>query len=203
MSRCASRADSPPHAIDLVLKYFDRHFSPALLDTVIDLLAFHTKVCNLVHDELPRNRARQDSAPAAFPDPARHRSTPCWRVCMPGPRDGFTPSSPWRATSTTFAAISILKLLLRLPAGPRHHPRLPTHSPLLLTPLLPITSLQPLHFHALTHSFAQRRAAIPFASKSLRTLSIATGVYPHFVRSKSSKLPTFGRLHLPTIRPTA
>jgi hypothetical protein len=48
----------------------------------------------------------------------------------------------------------------------------------LATPLFLITSLQPLYFHAITHSFAQRRAAIPFTPKSLRTLSIATGVYP-------------------------
>jgi hypothetical protein len=45
------------------------------------------------------------------------------------------------------------------------------------TPLLLITSLQPQQFHAITHSFAQRRAVIPCFSKSLRTLSITTGVY--------------------------
>jgi len=47
----------------------------------------------------------------------------------------------------------------------------------LATPLFLITSIQPLYFHAITHSFAQRRAAIPFTPKSLRTLSIVTGVY--------------------------
>jgi hypothetical protein len=46
------------------------------------------------------------------------------------------------------------------------------------TPLLPITSLQPLQFHAITHSFAQRRTNIPTILNSLRTLSIVTGVYP-------------------------
>jgi hypothetical protein len=50
-----------------------------------------------------------------------------------------------------------------------------------LTPLLPITSLQPQQFHAITHSFAQRRAAIPFTFNGFRTLSIATGVYPSII----------------------
>ena len=45
------------------------------------------------------------------------------------------------------------------------------------TPLLPITSLQPQQFHAITHSFAQRRAAIPPIFNGFRTLSIATRVY--------------------------
>ena len=45
------------------------------------------------------------------------------------------------------------------------------------TPLLPITSLQPQQFHAITHSFAQRRAAIPPIFNGFRTLSITTGVY--------------------------
>jgi len=71
----------------------------------------------------------------------------------------------------------------RLPAQPRHRSRLlTTHNPLptsprMLTPFLLITYIQTKYLHALTHSFAQRRAAIPFAPKSLRTLSIATGVY--------------------------
>jgi hypothetical protein len=47
-----------------------------------------------------------------------------------------------------------------------------------LSPLPLITSLQPLHFHAITHSFAQRRPAKPCPLKRLRTLSITTGVYP-------------------------
>jgi hypothetical protein len=46
------------------------------------------------------------------------------------------------------------------------------------SPLLPITSLQPLQFQAITHSLAQRRHAKPFRIKSLRTLFIATGVVP-------------------------
>jgi hypothetical protein len=46
------------------------------------------------------------------------------------------------------------------------------------TPLLPITSLQPEQFHAITHSFAQWRTNIPTILNSLRTLSIVTGVYP-------------------------
>jgi len=36
--------------------------------------------------------------------------------------------------------------------------------------LFPITSLQPLHFHAIAHSFAQRRHVISPAFSSLRTL---------------------------------
>ncbi len=47
-----------------------------------------------------------------------------------------------------------------------------------LSPLPLITSLQPLRFHALTHSFAQRRPAKPCPLKRLRTLSITTGVVP-------------------------
>src|SRR5258708_4128194 len=45
-------------------------------------------------------------------------------------------------------------------------------------PLLPITSLQLQRFHAVAHSFAQRRAAIPPIFNSFHTLSIATGVVP-------------------------
>jgi hypothetical protein len=56
------------------------------------------------------------------------------------------------------------------------HQSLPT-SPRTLTLFLLITYIQTPYFHALAHSFAQRRAAIPCPSKSLRTLSIATGVY--------------------------
>src|SRR6266403_1166126 len=43
------------------------------------------------------------------------------------------------------------------------------------SPLPPITSLQPLQFHAITHSFAQRPPAKPFHIRRLRTLFIATG----------------------------
>jgi hypothetical protein len=48
------------------------------------------------------------------------------------------------------------------------------------TLLFTITSLQALYFHAIPHSFAQRRSAIPSILKSFRTLSIATGVVPLF-----------------------
>jgi hypothetical protein len=50
--------------------------------------------------------------------------------------------------------------------------------PLALIPLLPITSLQSLRFHAITHSFAQRQPVNAFSIKGLRTLSIVTGVVP-------------------------
>src|SRR6266849_3993068 len=43
------------------------------------------------------------------------------------------------------------------------------------TPLFLITSMQPLCFHAIAHSFAQQRAAIHCAFNNLRTLSIAIG----------------------------
>ena len=43
-------------------------------------------------------------------------------------------------------------------------------------PLFPIPSLQPPQFHAITHSFAQRRTTICPVLSSFRTLSIATGV---------------------------
>ena len=54
------------------------------------------------------------------------------------------------------------------------------------SPLLPITSLQPLQFHTITHSLAQRRTNIRPILNSLRTLSIVTGVYP--LRPRSSAL---------------
>src|SRR6266446_8697713 len=44
------------------------------------------------------------------------------------------------------------------------------------SPFPPIISLQPQRFHTVTHSFAQRRSAIPPIFNSFRTLSIATGV---------------------------
>ena len=43
------------------------------------------------------------------------------------------------------------------------------------TPLLPITSIQPLHFHTIAHSFAPRRHLIPPIFNSLRTLLPLTG----------------------------
>src|SRR6266446_1654237 len=49
------------------------------------------------------------------------------------------------------------------------------------TSLLPITSLQPQQFHAITHSFAQRRSAIPRIFNGFRTLSITTGAYPSVI----------------------
>src|SRR5260221_13984583 len=44
------------------------------------------------------------------------------------------------------------------------------------TSLLPITSVQAQQFHAVTHSFAQRRDAISSILSSFRPLSVATGV---------------------------
>src|SRR5258708_27761531 len=41
--------------------------------------------------------------------------------------------------------------------------------------LVPITSVQAQQFHAVTHSFAQRRHAISSILSSFRTLSVATG----------------------------
>jgi hypothetical protein len=46
------------------------------------------------------------------------------------------------------------------------------------TPLFLITSLQPLCFHVIAHSFPQWRSAIRCAFNNLRTLSINTGVSP-------------------------
>ena len=46
------------------------------------------------------------------------------------------------------------------------------------TPLLPITSLQPQQFQAITNSFPQRRATIHPILNGFRTLSIATGGVP-------------------------
>src|SRR5260221_1053289 len=46
------------------------------------------------------------------------------------------------------------------------------------SPFLPITSLQPQHYHGITHSFAQRQPSIPPIFNSFRTLSVASGVVP-------------------------
>jgi len=84
----------------------------------------------------------------------------------------------------------ISKLRPRVPAAALRRPLLTTHHslPTLFfpvfkrsTPLLPIASLQPQQFHAITHSFAQRRAAIPPIFNGFRTLSIATGAYPSII----------------------
>jgi len=72
-----------------------------------------------------------------------------------------------------------------LPAAVRRRRLLATHYslPTLFFPaferstsLLPITSLQTQRFHAITHSFVQRRSAILPVLNGFRTLSIATGV---------------------------
>ena len=47
---------------------------------------------------------------------------------------------------------------------------------------LPITSLQLQHLQAVTHSFAQRRPAIPPVFNNFRTLSVAIGVVPRSAR---------------------
>src|SRR6267143_5369321 len=57
------------------------------------------------------------------------------------------------------------------------------------SPFLPITSLQPQHYHAITHSFAQRRSTISSVLNSFRTLSIATGVVPRFTLSRVGEGP--------------
>src|SRR6266403_2290307 len=51
------------------------------------------------------------------------------------------------------------------------------------TPFLPITSLQPQYFQAVTHSFVRRRSTIPPVFNNFRTLSVATGVVPLSCRS--------------------
>ena len=48
--------------------------------------------------------------------------------------------------------------------------------PNVLRSFLPITSLQPEHYHAIAHSFPQRQPTNPPIIKGLRTLSIVTGV---------------------------
>src|SRR6266478_6404883 len=57
------------------------------------------------------------------------------------------------------------------------------------SPFLPIISLQPQHYHAITHSFPQRRSAISPIFNSFRTLSIATGVVPPFTLSRVGEGP--------------
>ena len=70
------------------------------------------------------------------------------------------------------------------------------------TPLLPITSLQPLQFHAITHSFAQRPPAKPFHIRRLRTLFIATwGGYPLRRRSPLQKAGATTALYFEAVPP--
>jgi hypothetical protein len=49
--------------------------------------------------------------------------------------------------------------------------------PFFANPFVSYHILQALYFHAIPHSFTQRRSAIPSILKSFSTLSIATGVY--------------------------
>src|SRR6266436_2864972 len=54
------------------------------------------------------------------------------------------------------------------------------------SPFPPITSLQPQHYHEITHSFAPRQPAIPSILSNFRTLSVATGVVPPSALSRPS-----------------
>ncbi len=94
----------------------------------------------------------------------------------------------------------ILSSLRILPVASGLSPLTARH-PLSSTPFLPIIYIQTPYFHAITHSFAQRRAAIPLILKGFRTLSIATGVCTLPPRSvKPSSFPTLGRSDLqPTL----
>src|SRR5258708_1439939 len=57
------------------------------------------------------------------------------------------------------------------------------------SPFPPITSLQPQHYHGITHSFAQRQPSIPSIFNSFRTLSIATEVVPpHYQNPEEYRL---------------
>src|SRR6266478_5325403 len=47
-----------------------------------------------------------------------------------------------------------------------------------VSPFPPITSLQPQHYHEITHSFVPQQPAIPSILNNFRTLSVATGVVP-------------------------
>lgn len=59
----------------------------------------------------------------------------------------------------------------------------------LVNSFLLITSLQPKCFDELTHSFAQRRSAIPCIIKAFRTLSVVTGVVPPAATFNLAALP--------------
>src|SRR6266404_4736610 len=52
------------------------------------------------------------------------------------------------------------------------------------SPFPPITSLQPQHYHEITHSFLPRQPAIPSILNNFRTLSVATGVVPPLALSR-------------------
>src|SRR6266478_4778004 len=54
----------------------------------------------------------------------------------------------------------------------------------LSSPFPPITSLQPQHYHEITHSFASLQPAIPSILNNFRTLSVTTGVVPLFTPSR-------------------
>ena len=75
-----------------------------------------------------------------------------------------------------FSRDSIVRRSIQNPRGVGSARRVST--PHRASPYLAITYIQPLQFHAVTHSFAQRSPAIPSIFNRFRTLSIATGVYP-------------------------
>src|SRR4029077_8515033 len=95
----------------------------------------------------------------------------------------------------------VSKFRPRLPVAAQGCP-LPTthHSPPTLflpvlersTPLLPITPVQPQQFHAITHSFAQRRAAIPPISMASALFLSLRGCTP----LRPRRLPTQTRSSL-------
>src|ERR1700730_12779361 len=114
-----------------------------------------------------------------------HPQTSTRRRSLPLPTAHYS-ASPTQSLSRPFAFIL---LQIPLPATPffSHPSESPgawvsassarSFNP--ATPVLPITSLQPSQFHAVTLSFAQRRTAISPIINSFHTLSIATGVVPH------------------------
>jgi hypothetical protein len=60
----------------------------------------------------------------------------------------------------------------------------------LTSAFLPITSLQPQQFHAITHSFPQRDSTIPSIFSSFRTLSIVIGVVPPYASGSRGAPPS-------------
>jgi hypothetical protein len=121
-----------------------------------------------------KHKRRSRPLPFAAPN---SRSTPKIRHSLTFPLLPNYPALPFPMVAPVPAQISN-PIPSTGPVAPplttTHHP-LPT-SPRMLTSFLLITYIQTKYFHTLAHSFAQRRAAIPCPSKSLRTLSIATGV---------------------------
>src|SRR6266852_1261338 len=135
----------------------------------------------------------------------RQKSQLLWNQANPAsfcktPGVGVPPQgSPLKSSTSSLTAVA--GLFFRAPVATQLTPQ--------LTPMLLITSIQTQHFHAITHSFPQRRQPICFFYKVLRTLLPLTAIsffpsssirrFPlstfNFQLSTATRLPRSSRGH--------